>query len=99
MIERLQHTAERIAHEMEVYRRVLIDARTPWYAKALLGLAVAYFFSPLDLIPDPIPVLGQLDDLLIVPGLVWLALRLVPPEVVASCRAAGLRDKSGSGSA
>jgi uncharacterized membrane protein YkvA (DUF1232 family) len=87
MMERLKQAGELVAREMDVYRRVLVDARTPWYAKAILGLAVVYFFSPIDLIPDPIPLLGQLDDLLIVPGLVWLALRLVPAEVVASCRA------------
>jgi uncharacterized membrane protein YkvA (DUF1232 family) len=64
------------------------DPRTPWYAKAL-GLAVAaYALSPIDLIPDFIPVLGLLDDLLIVPAGLWLTLRLVPPEVMIANRAA-----------
>lgn len=64
------------------------DPRTPWYAKAL-GLAVAaYAFSPVDLIPDFIPVLGLVDDLLIVPLGLWLTLRLIPPEVMATHRAA-----------
>jgi uncharacterized membrane protein YkvA (DUF1232 family) len=64
------------------------DPRTPWYAKAL-GLAVAaYALSPIDLIPDFIPVLGLLDDLLIVPVGLWLTLRLVPPEVMIANRAA-----------
>lgn len=58
----------------------------PWLARVLLGAAIAYFVSPIDLIPDAIPVLGQLDDLLIVPGLVALALRMVPKEVVEECR-------------
>ena len=64
------------------------DPRTPWYAKAL-GLAVAaYAFSPIDLIPDFIPVLGYLDDLILVPAGLWLVLRLIPPQVLADHRAA-----------
>jgi uncharacterized membrane protein YkvA (DUF1232 family) len=59
---------------------------TPWSAKLLAALVVAYAFSPIDLIPDFIPVLGYLDDLLIVPLGVYLALRLIPPHVVASAR-------------
>jgi len=83
---RLKSTMELISREIDVYRKVLLHSHTPWYAKAVLGLAIAYFVSPIDLIPDPIPVLGQLDDLLIVPGLVWLALRLVPRTVVEEAR-------------
>jgi uncharacterized membrane protein YkvA (DUF1232 family) len=75
-----------IKQEIQVYQRVLRDSHTPWYAKALLGLAIGYLLLPFDLIPDFIPLLGQLDDLLIVPGLVWLALKMIPPEVVAECR-------------
>jgi uncharacterized membrane protein YkvA (DUF1232 family) len=63
------------------------DPRTPWYAKALAALVVAYALSPIDLIPDFIPVLGQLDDLLLVPLGIALAVRLIPPEVLADCRA------------
>ena len=64
------------------------DPRTPWYAKAL-GLAVAaYAFSPIDLIPDFIPVLGYFDDLILVPVGLWLVLRLIPPQVLADHRAA-----------
>lgn len=64
------------------------DPRTPWYAK-VLGVAVAaYALSPIDLIPDFIPVLGLLDDLLIVPLGLWLTLKLIPPEVMATHRAA-----------
>jgi uncharacterized membrane protein YkvA (DUF1232 family) len=75
-----------VEHEIKVYQLVLTHERTPWYARAILGLAVAYFLSPIDLIPDPIPVLGQLDDLLIVPSLVMLALKLIPKDVVEECR-------------
>jgi uncharacterized membrane protein YkvA (DUF1232 family) len=59
---------------------------TPWYAKALGVFVVAYALSPVDLIPDFIPVLGYLDDVLLLPGLIWLAIRLLPPVVLAECR-------------
>lgn len=60
--------------------------RTPWYAKALGLFVVAYALSPIDLIPDFIPVLGYLDDLLLLPGLIWLAISLTPAGVIADCR-------------
>lgn len=60
--------------------------RTPWYAKALGVFVVAYALSPIDLIPDFIPVLGYVDDVLLLPGLIWLAIKLVPPAVLAACR-------------
>lgn len=60
---------------------------TPFFAKALCFLAVAYALSPIDLIPDFIPVLGYLDDALLLPALIWLAVRLLPAHVIESCRA------------
>jgi uncharacterized membrane protein YkvA (DUF1232 family) len=71
---------------MAYYRAVWQHPRTPRASKWLLGLALAYFVSPIDLIPDWIPVLGQLDDLLIVPTLIFLAVRLVPRSVLQECR-------------
>lgn len=59
---------------------------TPWYAKALGIFVVAYALSPIDLIPDFIPVLGYLDDILLLPALIWLAVKLLPAEVLQSCR-------------
>jgi uncharacterized membrane protein YkvA (DUF1232 family) len=59
---------------------------TPWYAKALGGVVVAYALSPIDLIPDFIPVLGYLDDVILLPALIWLTLRLLPPVVVTDSR-------------
>jgi uncharacterized membrane protein YkvA (DUF1232 family) len=73
------------------------DPRTPWYARGLILLIVAYTLSPIDLIPDFIPVLGYLDDLIIVPGGIWLVIRMIPPEVLAeahSAVAAGGVDRS-----
>jgi uncharacterized membrane protein YkvA (DUF1232 family) len=73
--------------ELRVYRRVLADPRTPRAAKIFLGLAVGYLCMPFDLIPDFIPVLGHLDDVVLVPALVYCALRFVPRELVAEHRA------------
>ena len=61
--------------------------RTPWHAKALGVFVVAYALSPIDLIPDFIPVLGYLDDVILLPALIWLAVRLLPQDVLAECRA------------
>lgn len=78
------------AHELktEAYAIYLAarDPRTPWYAKALIFFVVAHTFSPIDLIPDFIPVLGYLDDLIITPGGIWLAIRLIPSEVMVQAR-------------
>jgi uncharacterized membrane protein YkvA (DUF1232 family) len=63
------------------------DPRTPWYAKVLAATVVAYAVSPIDLIPDFIPVLGYLDDLILLPLGIALAIRLVPTDVLADCRA------------
>ena len=76
----------RLKQELQVYRAVMADERTPWPARMLLGAAVGYLILPFDLIPDAIPVLGQLDDLLIVPGLFWLAIRLIPAEILDQAR-------------
>ena len=62
------------------------DPRTPWYAKAVLGLIVAYAISPIDLIPDFIPVLGYLDEVILLPLAIALALRLIPEPVIADAR-------------
>jgi uncharacterized membrane protein YkvA (DUF1232 family) len=62
------------------------DPRTPWYARALAVALAAYAFSPIDLIPDFIPILGYLDDLLILPLGALLAIRMIPPEVMAEAR-------------
>ena len=63
------------------------DPRVPWYAKVFAALVVGYAFSPIDLIPDFIPVLGYLDDLILVPAGVAIALRMIPPLVMEEARA------------
>ncbi|MGY3488824.1 uncharacterized membrane protein YkvA (DUF1232 family) [Bradyrhizobium sp. USDA 4011] len=63
------------------------DPRVPWYAKAIAVAIAAYALSPIDLIPDFIPVIGYLDDLILLPLGIWLAISLVPDEVMTECRA------------
>ena len=74
----------RDAHALYLAAR---DPRTPWYAKALAVAIAAYALSPIDLIPDFIPVLGLIDDLLIVPAGIALVVRLIPPAIIAEHRA------------
>jgi uncharacterized membrane protein YkvA (DUF1232 family) len=62
------------------------DPRTPWYAKLVLAAVVAYALSPIDLIPDPIPILGYLDDIVLLPLGIYLALKMVPTPVLLDCR-------------
>lgn len=62
------------------------DPRTPWYAKTLAAFVVAYALSPIDLIPDFVPVLGYVDDVLLLPGLIWLTIKLLPKEVLIDSR-------------
>jgi uncharacterized membrane protein YkvA (DUF1232 family) len=62
------------------------DPRVPWYAKAVAACVVAYALSPIDLIPDFIPVLGYLDEVILLPALIWFTVRLLPPEVLQSSR-------------
>lgn len=72
--------------EVRVYRRVISDTRTPLFPKIWLGLAIGYLGLPVDLIPDFLFVIGHLDDLIIVPGLVFLVLKYIPAHVVKECR-------------
>jgi len=74
--------------ELKVYRLVMKDSRTPFAAKVLLGAAIGYALSPIDIIPDFIPIIGHLDDVIIVPGLVFMALKLIPRGLVEEHRIA-----------
>jgi len=82
----LKAWARRLKHDVVALWIAARDPRVPWYAKALAGAVAAYALSPIDLIPDFIPVLGYLDDLLIVPAGIWLAVRLVPPSLMLEFR-------------
>ena len=87
MIDRLRRRARELRTSTHALYLAARDPRTPWYARLLALAVVAYAFSPIDLIPDPIPVLGYLDDLILVPAGIALTLRLIPPDVLADARA------------
>jgi uncharacterized membrane protein YkvA (DUF1232 family) len=82
----LRRIAAQLKQEFEVYRLVFRHPSTPVLAKIFLGLAIGYVLMPFDLIPDFIPVIGQLDDLVIVPLLVYVALKMIPDAVMNECR-------------
>jgi uncharacterized membrane protein YkvA (DUF1232 family) len=86
MFKKIRTIGKKLRNEIEVYKLLIKDKRTPKAAKILLGLAMGYFFLPFDLIPDFIPVIGHLDDAIIIPALVFLALKMIPKELVDECR-------------
>jgi uncharacterized membrane protein YkvA (DUF1232 family) len=86
LFQRLKGMSQRLKVETYALSLAYRDPRTPWYAKVWAMLVVAYAFSPIDLIPDFIPVLGYLDDLLFVPFGIWLALKMIPGEVMTDAR-------------
>ena len=93
MLDQLKARARALKRETYAIYLAARDPRTPWYVKALIFFVVAHTFSPIDLIPDFIPILGYLDDLIITPGGIWLVVRLIPPEVLEEARAtAATRD-------
>ena len=83
---RLERWARRLKIEIYALYLAYRDPRVPWYARVFAALVVGYAFSPIDLIPDVIPVLGYLDDLLVVPLGIALAIRMIPSPVLAECR-------------
>ena len=86
MLGKLKKASRDLRREINVYRRVLKDKRTPKIAKLFLGLAVGYTLLPFDIVPDFIPVIGHIDDLIIVPALVVIALKMIPKEIMEDCR-------------
>jgi uncharacterized membrane protein YkvA (DUF1232 family) len=85
-IEAWKQRARRLKTETYAIWLAYKDPRVPWYARVFTACVVGYVFSPIDLIPDPIPVLGYVDDLVLIPLGIALALRMIPPEVMAECR-------------
>jgi uncharacterized membrane protein YkvA (DUF1232 family) len=83
---RLLQITREFKRQLSIYNAAIRHPRTPRLARWLLVAAIAYVASPIDLIPDFIPVLGHLDDLIIIPVLVALAVRLIPQDVLAECR-------------
>ena len=88
MFSRLRQWARAIQRDAHALYMAARDPRTPWYAKALALAIAAYAFSPIDLIPDVIPILGLVDDLILLPLAIVFVLRLIPADVMAESRAA-----------
>jgi uncharacterized membrane protein YkvA (DUF1232 family) len=86
-MQRLRELAGRLKRDVMTLWFAWRDPATPWAARLLIAGVVGYALSPIDLIPDFVPVLGLLDDLILLPLLIWLALRLLPPDVLAASRA------------
>jgi uncharacterized membrane protein YkvA (DUF1232 family) len=91
MLERFKVAVKRLKREVLTLYVALQDPRTPWAARIVGACVVGYALSPIDLIPDFVPVLGLLDDFLIVPAGVWLCLRLMPPDVIDRARLEALK--------
>ena len=86
-ITKLKQRAQHLKAETFALYLAARDSRTPWFAKLLAVVIVAYALSPIDLIPDFVPVLGYLDDLILLPICIVFAIKLIPPQVLAECRA------------
>ena len=87
MLPKLKAQAARLKRNIAALYLAARDPRTPWYAKAFIAAVVAYALSPIDLIPDFIPILGYVDDLLLLPLGIYVAIKLIPPEIMSDCRA------------
>jgi uncharacterized membrane protein YkvA (DUF1232 family) len=97
MLEKLKSRARSLQGDVQALLIAFRDPRTPWAARGMIALVVAYALSPIDLIPDFIPVLGYLDDLILVPAGIALAIRMIPPQVLADSRKSTQHDGSVKG--
>ncbi len=84
--DKLSQIAAKLKAEFSFYKRLQQHPQTPKFAKALLWLAIGYLLMPFDLIPDFLPVIGQLDEVVIIPLLLYWAFKLTPQDVIAACR-------------
>jgi len=90
VLKRIKDWARTLKRDVHALYLAARDSRTPWYAKAFALAIAAYALSPIDLIPDFIPVLGYLDEVILLPLAILLAVKLVPPNVIAEHRAAAI---------
>jgi uncharacterized membrane protein YkvA (DUF1232 family) len=88
--DKLKEFTTKLKAEFDFYRQLQQHPQTPVLAKALLWLAISYLLLPFDLIPDFLPVIGQLDDIVIIPLLVYCALKLIPQNILDECRGKSL---------
>jgi uncharacterized membrane protein YkvA (DUF1232 family) len=95
-LKQLKQRARQLKNETYALLLAFRHPETPWYAKVVVGLVLFNAFSPIDLIPDFIPVLGYLDDIILIPAGIALSIKLIPPEVMAECRVKALEQGSGT---
>lgn len=95
MLKNFKDRVRQLKQETYALYLVARHPQTPWYAKLFVAGIVAYAFSPIDLIPDFVPVLGYLDDLILIPLGISIAILLTPPDVLAECRAKALEVVAG----
>lgn len=86
VLKQLKEKARKIKQELTALYCAYRHPDVPWYAKAFTALVIGYALSPIDLIPDFIPVLGYLDDLILVPACITMALKMIPKDVMEECR-------------
>jgi|SRR5579884_567635 uncharacterized membrane protein YkvA (DUF1232 family) len=86
LLAQLKEQASRLRRELHALRLAYSDPRTPWLARLLIVCIIAYALSPIDLIPDPIPIIGHLDDLILLPLAIAVAIWMIPNSVMADCR-------------
>lgn len=91
-LQKLKEKVKHLKSEIQVLSIAYSDKRTPWTAKLLIGLTVGYLLSPIDLVPDFIPVLGILDDLILVPLLITISIKLIPDIVLEDARKMALEN-------
>ena len=82
----LKERAQKLKTDIPAVFLALKHPRTPWYAKLLAAITVAYALSPIDLVPDFVPVLGYLDDVLLLPVMVAITVKLIPKNIFAQCQ-------------
>jgi uncharacterized membrane protein YkvA (DUF1232 family) len=87
MIQQARHWARLVKRDVHAIYRAAHDPRVPWYAKALAFCVAGYALSPIDLIPDFVPILGYMDDVVIVPFGILIVIKLIPPEIMEEHRA------------
>ncbi len=95
-VESWREKAKKLKTEIYALYFAYRDPRVPWYAKAFIIAIVGYALSPIDLIPDFIPVLGYVDDLIIIPAAISLALKMIPEDVLEECREKAQSESLGS---
>ncbi len=93
MIAKLKQKAKELKNETYTLYLVYKDSRVSWWKRLFLGIVIGYVFCPIDLIPDFIPVLGYLDDLILVPIGIAIALKIIPKDVVEECREKAMEEK------